>query len=286
MSGAMNTPPVEELQGEQTETENQNSEVLAPDEASDQEQQVASESVSTDGDEASTEGTDSSKKPSGIERRFKKFQTALEQQAQELEYWKKVALEKGTSPKQEPVQAAKPLSITDFDSVEDYIAAREQQLKDQLIQELEQVTTARAQQQAVVSSYLQKVNEAKAEYADWDEVMVVAGDEPTTPETVNFCLESPVGPKIAYYLAKNPEVNEKLNGLSPARRLAELGKLEDRLSTKASNNMQQKPVTKAPAKMAEVKGSDAPRVPVNSGEAKSFAEWKAARERANAAKKR
>lgn len=278
MSEATLAPP-EQLQGE-TPNDNQNSEEVSS-QASESEQ-VAENEEQLDG-ETATETTDDKegKKPSGIERRFKKFQARLDQQAQELEYWKNVAIQGGVKPQAQVAAPAAP-KLADFDNVEDYITAREQHLRQQLVEEMQHRTAAEFQTKQVMASYEAKIREAQKELPDWQDVMMGAMDEPTAPETVEFCLESDVGPKIAYHLAKNPEFHERLNSMSPARRLAELGKLEDKLS---SSKGAAPKVTKAPQKMADVKGgSDSP-ISKSTSEAQSYAEWKALRERQKAAKR-
>lgn len=274
MSEAVITPPDQKLQGE-TPNDNQDSEEVSS-QASESNQETENKEqldgeTSAEAQEEDKEG----KKPTGIERRFKKFQAKLDQQAQELEYWKNVAIQGG--PKQQAApQAQEAPKLADFDNVEDYITAREQHLRQQLIAEMQHRTAAEIQTKQVVSTYEARVREAQKELPDWQDVMMEALDEPTMPETVEFCLESEVGPKIAYHLAKNPELHERLNSLSPARRLAELGKLEDKLS---SPKGQAPKVTKAPQKMADVKGNGDVPVSKNTSEAKSYAEWKALRER-------
>lgn len=261
-----------ELQGDEQEVKDE-SQVNAEDTPQDEE-----------GDESSESESKEEKKPTGIQRRFQKFQAKLDQQAQELEYWKKVAIEGGGSKKQEaaPAATAQP-KLADFDNVEDYIDAREEFLKQELIEKITAEAKAKAQQETIYSQYDARVDAAKSEIPDWDEVMQEAAEEPTAPETFRFCLQSEVGPKIAYHLAKNPDVHDRLNSLSPERRLAELGKIEDRLMT-SKEAAPTKKVTKAPEKMSNVKGTaDSQKsLAASTGEARSYSEWKAIRERQKA----
>lgn len=267
---AEHQPPVDELQGETTVSE---SEELSPEDSANQGSEATAESDQKDGEESS-EHTD--KKPSGIERRFKKITAQLSAQQQELEYWKNVAVNG------KPVAAAssaapKTPKLADFDNIEDFISAREQHMRQQLISEMQQRTAAEMHSSKTISAYESRVREAQAELPDWQDVMMGALDEPTSPETVEFCLESDAGPKIAYYLAKNPDVHERINSLSPSRRLAELGKIEDRVST--SRTTQQQKITRAPSKMSDVKGNNDGPVSKKTSEAGSYAEWKALRDR-------
>jgi hypothetical protein len=280
MSEVQNTPPENDLQGED-EVKDLEVKDEDPSEVKDAPKDELDESHDEDSkDNEEGEG----KKKSGIQRRFAKFQAKLDAQMQELEYWKKVAIEGGKQSATNTSSAPSAPKLADFDNVEDYIAARESHLKQELLQQLSQEAKAKVQEEQVFATYDQRVQQAQTELKDWADVMAEAADEPTTPETLQFCLESEAGPKIAYYLAKNPEVNDRLNSLSPARRLAELGKLEDKLMTPKSSAPAAKAVTKAPTKMSDVKGTiDSNKtLPASTGEARSYSEWKAIRERQKA----
>lgn len=66
-------------------------------------------------------------------------------------------------------------------------------------------------------------------------------------------LESDVGPQVLYHLAKNPDDAERIAALSPARQVAELGKLE----------------LKMPAVQRKTSAAPAPIKPVNGGRSAS-----------------
>lgn len=280
MSEATTLPEVDEDDQPGTE-EDQDNEVDAS-EASTEETEEVTEPQDDD-DESSDDGEEEEKapkKPSGIQRRFQKFEARMAAQAEELDYWKKQAM--GTN-KQEPSVPVERPKLADFDSVEEYVEARETFLKKELLAEVEAASVRKVNQQTTQNSYVQKVKAAKVDLTDWDDVMEEASDEPTSPETVQFCMDSEIGPRIAYHLAKNPEFHDKLNAMSPVRRVAELGKLEDKLQTKTKPVA--KPISKAPAKLSEVKGKGSLSAPsVNT--ARSYAEWKIADAARNKAAKR
>jgi len=205
----------------------------------------------------------------GFQKRIQKFQAKISAAEQEKEYWKQVALE-GRQVQVAQPQGEKP-KLADYDSVEDYVEAREQFLKQDLLAQVQQQAEQFTRRSTTMASYEQKVSEARKALPDWEEVMELAADEPTASETVQFCLDSDVGPRIAYHLAKNPEEHERINKLSPMRRVAELGKLEDRLKSPVAAPA--KAVTKAPAKLTDVKGTGSA-VIKHPGDATSYAEWK------------
>jgi hypothetical protein len=206
------------------------------------------------------------KKLSRTERMERRYGEQLRRQQDEINHLKSLV-----TPTKGP-DTAKP-KMADFDSVEDFVEAREAYTRKELLRELQTTTSQVTKQHSAAQSYEAKVKEFKKEVKDWDDVLEDAQDEPTARETVEFCLDSEIGPKIAYHLAKYPEENERLNTLSPLRRLAELGKLEDKLSKPTP-----KVTTKAPGKLTTVKGttvvSTDPGIAARTG---GYTAWKAAR---------
>lgn len=253
---------------------------LIEDEVLEAEDAVSSDTDETQESTAEVEETPE-KKQSGIQRRFKKFSNKIAEQAAELEYWKKAAMGAGTQKVETPA-AGKP-KLADFDSIEDFIEAREQHIRQELLAELETTARVKTQQATTQQTYTSRVQEVKKNLEDWDEVMDGAADEPAAPETVEFCLSSEVGPKIAYHLAKNPEFHDKLNAMSPVRRIAELGKLEDKLTTVKPQAA--KPITKAPGKLTDVSGGGTP-VKLSTDAPTSYTEWKKAHDQRQKAAKR
>lgn len=205
------------------------------------------------------------KKPNGFQRRVEKFKNTVAEKDREIEYLRSIAF--GNQKADVPTVTVGKPKLADFDSVEEYVEAREQHLKKDLLQQMQQETVQKQRETTVLSAYEQKVSEAKKSLPDWDDVFAVADDVPTARDTVEFCLESDIGPKIAYHLAKHPEEHEQLNKLSPIRRVAALSKLEDRLNPPVTRK-----TTNAPAKLSDVKGNGTP-VTKTSGEARSYTEW-------------
>lgn len=88
---------------------------------------------------------------------------------------------------------------------------------------------AREQAMQVAQAAHQKRIEATAkEIPDYAEV-VADSDIDLPPHIAVYIAESPIGPKLGYHFAKNPDEYDRISKLSPIRAIAELGKLEDRL---------------------------------------------------------
>lgn len=101
---------------------------------------------------------------------------------------------------------------------------------------------------AIVEEFRGKAQEVRKIVKDFDAVIGAASVSPTNPEVAMAILESDRGPHIAYYLAKNPAKVHEINSLPLRRALAEVGRLEARLTPSPKKE------TKAPAPVPPVKG--------------------------------
>lgn len=86
-----------------------------------------------------------------------------------------------------------------------------------------------AEDSARVNAFKERQEAAKAEIPDYEEV-IKASPVVVSAEVREAILESDVGPQVLHYLAKNPEVADKLAKMSVGRAMREFGKLETSLS--------------------------------------------------------
>ena len=84
---------------------------------------------------------------------------------------------------------------------------------------------AEAQRQQVINTWAKRVESAKAEMPDF-EAMVGSADVVVSNEVRDAIFESDVGPQVLYHLAENPEIAEKLQGMTVTSALRTIGKLE------------------------------------------------------------
>jgi hypothetical protein len=241
------------------------------------ENQETDTEVADEGDELSDEDTAGERKLSRFQR-FKQEQEALVlEKERELRYWRDVAL------KQAPVEPAAKAEedlepqLNDFDgqSIDAYLQAHTKWTQKQLLAQARKEAAEAVRQERQNAILQAQVAEARKELKDWDEVMA-RSHIPAMQDTAEFILSSELGPKLAYHLAKNPTEHQRLNNLPPVRRLAELGKLEDRLS--AGKAAAVAPVaTKAPAKLSSVKGSTVVTTDTAVAARQGREAWKAAR---------
>ena len=156
-------------------------------------------------------------------------------------------------------------------STEKALAERDRQMAQQREQEA---------QQKIIQSWAQKVQEAKAELPDFDD-LVASSDVVVNNAVRDAILESDVGPKILYHLAENNDLAKKIASLSPNAALREIGKLEAKFEAKPETT-QTTPVvrSKAPAPIQPIRGGQGKAdVPISAdGEFHgSYQAWKAAR---------
>jgi len=156
-------------------------------------------------------------------------------------------------------------------STEKALAERDRQVAQQREQEA---------QQKIIQSWAQKVQEAKADLPDFDD-LVASSDVVVNNAVRDAILESDVGPKILYHLAENNDLAKKIASLSPNAALREIGKLEAKFEVNPETK-QTAPVvrSKAPAPIQPIRGGQGKAdVPISAdGEFHgSYQAWKAAR---------
>ena len=145
-----------------------------------------------------------------------------------------------------------------------------------------QVAQAREQeaQQKIIQSWAQKVQEAKADLPDFDD-LVASSDVVVNNAVRDAILESDVGPRILYHLAENNDLAKKIAGLSPNAALREIGRLEAKFEAKPEAEKIAPVVrSKAPTPIQPIRGGQGkPDVPITAnGEFHgSYQAWKAAR---------
>ena len=160
-----------------------------------------------------------------------------------------------------PVQDAEPQREA-FDSLEDYHRAlarheaRQEATKiveGQRKAQTEQERQARsaASDAAIAKTWESSESAFKKEATDYDEVVgeFISAELPSLDVSAKRAiLESDIGPRLLYHMAKNPDEAERIAKLSPVRQVIEVGKMEERVSPV-------KKTSSAPAPIGVVKGS-------------------------------
>ena len=232
-----------------------------------------------------------------LERRFSEItkqreearkEAQREREAREALEARLKALEQSSQPQKASVEPEDEPQPHQFSDAFEYAKAlaeftAEKALKERDRQEVER--KAAEERQKVMDAWAQKVEAAKAELPDFDD-MIQSSDVVVTDPVRDAILESDIGPQILYHLAENPEIAEKLAKASVSSALRQLGKLEAKLEKAVEEQPEKqpsKPVVKksnAPEPIKPLRGSSAATdIPVDSdGQFHgTYQQWKAAR---------
>lgn len=144
----------------------------------------------------------------------------------------------------------------EFSSYEDFVEAKAlhtartearkelEAFKSESKKEREESTKAKA-----AKEFSARVNEVisagQKAYADFDAVINDAVEDgliPTKGPLYEAIMDSEVGEKLAYHLAKHPAEAERIQKLSVLGQIRELGKLEDKLSAKKEQRETMEPI--------------------------------------------
>ena len=246
--------------------------------------------------EAEKEATEERKPNPKLEKRFSELtkqreearkEAQREREAREALEARLQALEQSNQPQKasaEPEDEPQPHQFSDAFEYAKALAefTAEKALRERDRQEAERKSNE--ERQKVLTEWSKRVEAAKAELPDFDD-MVASSDVVVTDPIRDAILESDVGPQILYHLAENPEIAEKLATASVASALRQLGKLEAKLEKAVEEQSEKpsKPVAKksnAPEPIKPLRGrSVATDVPMDSdGQFHgTYAQWKAAR---------
>ena len=135
--------------------------------------------------------------------------------------------EERAKPKAEPKSDEEP-QPNQFSDMYEYAKALTDYRVDQRMNEEKQKEVqakVQAERDKVINTWAKRVESAKSEMPDFED-MVGSADVAVSNEVRDAIFESEVGPRILYHLAENPDIAEKLAGMTLTRALATIGKLE------------------------------------------------------------
>lgn len=133
--------------------------------------------------------------------------------------------------------------VDQFESPEAYAEALAYRKAEELLAQREQAK----QHYEIVESYLDRAEQAREKFDDFDQVAHGNHWHPTDV-MVETIRASDIGPDVAYYLGANPKEADRISRLSPFLQAKEIGKIEAKLS----DNPPAKKTTSAPAPIAPV----------------------------------
>lgn len=211
------------------------------------------------GEEPPAEEGEKPKPKGGFQRKIERLERALEyereaRQRQEYEYrmrWDQNGrAQPQQSPQQQPQQPAGPPRQEQYETYEQYIDALTDHKLEQALAKRTAIERERRQQEAQqqrVSGWQQRVGQFKTTTADFDDAMDAVSHIPIPPVLEHALMSSEDGPKLAYELARHPDMLETIVRLEPLAQLRALGKFEASLGTApAQAAPPRRPVSQAP----------------------------------------
>ena len=175
-----------------------------------------------------------------------------------------------------PIDNSEP-RIDNFDDFDAYVAAKAEWIASKKINETlqererriaeERVSTAHAK---AVDSWNKQLEKATAELPDFTEV-IESSDVPMSDFMRDAIIDSDLGPKVAYWLANNPDEAKKIASMSPLATVKAIGRIEERLESQAK--APKKP-TAAPAPLKSVGGKASVQKDPGQMSDAEYAEWR------------
>jgi hypothetical protein len=229
-----------------------------------------SESAETENETETTEGKPQGKKKGGFQRRIDKLNQRYTLAQQEAEYWKQQALKgaqatKQDAPKVDQAQAApseKEPDPNDFDDHAKFVRALARwEAKQEILAERkaeaekQQKSRAETEAQRLDREHAERVQAFRSKHDDFDEILQDGlSDVPASPALEQVIKSSDNGPELLYELAKDPKEAARIARLAPMALAREIGKLEARIASKASETTSPQPkrITNAPKPLTPV----------------------------------
>lgn len=220
-----------------------------------------------------------SPKEDGVEKAVQKRidkaiarQKEAENRASDLEKRLAALEQRSTSPKE--VDDKEP-TLDKFDSFDEYVAAKAEWVAakkiDTVLSEREQrekEERAARERQTTLDSWNKRVKDATVEIPDFEEVLADS-DVPMTPVMQDAIMDSDIGPKLAYFLATNPDEAMRIASLSPIAAIRAIGRIEEKLVTPVA-----KKTTSAPPPITPVGGKASVKKDPGQMSDEEYAKWR------------
>ncbi len=143
--------------------------------------------------------------------------------ARERNKWEREQAVKAVQAK--PQVSAEPPKLENFESPEAYAETLAEQKAEQLVQRREQAR----QEAEVIEAYLDRQEEARTKYDDFDQV-ALNRSVPITDVMAETIRSSELGPDLAYFLGSNLKEAERISRLAPFLQAKEIGRIEAKLA--------------------------------------------------------
>ena len=227
---------------------------------------VADQSAETEqtGEESQQAETPQAKERRSAQGRINELTRQRHEAERDAAYWRGLAEARtNEQPAKAPQQeSAKKPAASDFQDYDAYVEALAEWKAEQKVTEAldrrqqssEQAKKA-AEAREVAKAWTERQNAARRVFSDYDAV-VGSADVTITPAVSDILLTSDKGPEVAYYLAKNPTVVERLNALSPTAAAREIGRLEAALEKPSVKHVVDAPAPASITRSPRTQSSD------------------------------
>jgi len=180
----------------------------------------------------------------GVQPRIDELTRARREAEREASYWRGIA-QQGQAQQSAPAAPTKPTPDKYADYGEYVEALTDWKTEQAVAKRMEQDSTRKVAD-ARSQTFAERQVATRAVLPDYDAV-VGASETPIANHVGEALMESDRGPELAYHFAKNPDVLQHLNGMTPLQAAREIGKLEATLSIKTAPVVPSKKLSTTPA---------------------------------------
>lgn len=198
-----------------------------------------------------------------VQKRISKLTGRWRQAESEAEYWREryqrsLNERQVAEPPRPAAQPAKKLADFNYDEeqyqayLEDVVAEKAAAKAEARLREKHDRERSESSRKESFAKFKEREAKVKTELEDYEEFAY----SPTFDGVTDIIMAMDEGPRIAYYLGKNPETAARINSLPPHLAALELGRLDAKLATEREQ-AKAKSVSKAPPPVPRLETSDA-----------------------------
>jgi len=180
----------------------------------------------------------------GVQPRIDELTRARREAEREASYWRGIA-QQGQAQQSAPAAPIKP-TPDKYDDYGDFVEALTDWKTEQALAKRMEQDSTRKVAETRSQTFAERQVATRAVLPDYDAV-VGASETPIANHVGEALMESDRGPELAYHFAKNPDVLQNLNGMTPMQAAREIGKLEATLLTKTAPVVPSKKLSTTPA---------------------------------------
>lgn len=195
-------------------------------------------------DEDSHESVEEKPRAKPVEKRISELTRKRYEAERQAEYWRQQAEERAKAQIQTPAENEPQLE--DYADYDAYVRDLARFQAKQIVIEETQQQQVRQRQQAEEAAKAQRMETARKaiakaaeQHEDFYEAMALAASVPIPEIVTDAIMDSAVVADIVYHLGKNPEELERIAALSPLAQIKEIGKLEDKITSRQALKQKQ-----------------------------------------------